>query len=360
MMKFIEHLNQQTIGQTHGSDTWTTSCTSTSVTTHRHGKANDMSIWFICEVLTRTSKRDHYGSDLDIRKQKELSQVFRRQKDKEFPTSQLILHYKNTWNGKVCTGRSTLRNRKIQNANINHHHLQAGHQAQHGGVHHLGTKVGRNGTRMGGKTKGWEGQCRIHASNGLWKQLARARSLIVVHANPWVLVPCLVLQQLCFFIEIICTTSQFLKLLWLFYLVVVFFWQFSRPDSSNSQERDGWCRHHTCLYEACAQFSRARMTSDVSLTFGSRARRSCAILKRVSSLHHVLVRCSCWSFSSDCFFSCLFSVTTLSLVNTFGWNQKSSPASLLDGVECLAAWPIRLQTQNEKMEKPKKWHNVKM
>ena len=37
----------------------------------------------------------------------------------------------------------------------NHHHhphLQAGHQAQHGGVRYLGTKVGKNGTHMGGKT----------------------------------------------------------------------------------------------------------------------------------------------------------------------------------------------------------------
>ena len=81
---------------------------SISATTHRHGKENDMSIWFICEVLTRTSKRDHYGSDLGIRKQKALSQVFKTRKDKEFPTFQwildlvrttnMILQYKNTWN----------------------------------------------------------------------------------------------------------------------------------------------------------------------------------------------------------------------------------------------------------------------
>ena len=38
------------------------------ITTNRHGKENDMSIWFICEVLTRTRKRDH-GSDLGRKKE---------------------------------------------------------------------------------------------------------------------------------------------------------------------------------------------------------------------------------------------------------------------------------------------------
>ena len=52
-------------------------------------------------------------------------------------------------------GGSTLRNRKVQNAN-NNHHLQAGHQAQHGGVRHLGIDIGKNGTLMGGKTKNGE------------------------------------------------------------------------------------------------------------------------------------------------------------------------------------------------------------
>ena len=35
------------------------------------------------------------------------------------------------------------------------------------------------------------------------------------------------------------------------------------------------------------------------------------------------------------FLSYLFSATTLSLVNPFGWNEKSSHETLLDGVECL-------------------------
>ena len=42
---------------------------------------------------------------------------------------------------------------KFRSANNHHHHLQAGHQAQHGGVRHLGTKVGTTDTHMGGKTK---------------------------------------------------------------------------------------------------------------------------------------------------------------------------------------------------------------
>ena len=56
----------------------------------------------------------------------------------------------------------------------------------------------------------------------------------------------------------------------------------------------------------------------------------------------VLVRCPCWSCSSDCLLSYLFSVTTLGLVNTADWNQRSPRASPLNGVACLAAWPIRL------------------
>ena len=70
----------------------------------------------------------------------------------------------------------------------------------------------------------------------------------------------------------------------------------------------------------------------------------CAILKVVSSLHHVLVRFACQSFSHDCFLSYLFSVTSLSLVNFFWLEPEVLPANLLDGLECLAVLPIRLQT----------------
>ena len=78
---------------------------------------------------------------------------------------------------------------------------------------------------------------------------------------------------------------------------------------------------------AYAHFSRAHLARD-DCTCGSRASRlkivkCCAILKIVSSLHHALVRCACCkSFSHGYFLSHLFSVTTLSLVNSFGWNPK--------------------------------------
>ena len=39
------------------------------------------------------------------------------------------------------------------NSERQHHHLQAGHQAQRGGVRHLGSQNDKNGTLMGGKTK---------------------------------------------------------------------------------------------------------------------------------------------------------------------------------------------------------------
>ena len=75
---------------------------------------------------------------------------------------------------KFPLGGVLLRNRKIQNAN-NYHHLQAGHQAQHGGLRHPGTKVGRNGIHMGRRKvvrQKVERQCQIHAPKGIWKQLA--------------------------------------------------------------------------------------------------------------------------------------------------------------------------------------------
>ena len=70
---------------------------------------------------------------------------------------------------------------KTQNSECQHHHLQAGHQAQHGGVRHLGTNFGKNGTLMGGKTKngrtkGKERQRQVHAPHSLRKLLAWART----------------------------------------------------------------------------------------------------------------------------------------------------------------------------------------
>ena len=66
--------------------------------------------------------------------------------------------------------------------------------------------------------------------------------------------------------------------------------------------------------------------------------------KQLSSLRHVLVRCAFHSFPSCRFISYLFSVTTFSVDNITGEEQIKPLAPLLTGVECLAAWPIQLQT----------------
>ena len=46
-----------------------------------------------------------------------------------------------------------MRNRKTQNADNHHHHLQVGYKAPHSGIRHLGTNIGKNGTLTGCKTK---------------------------------------------------------------------------------------------------------------------------------------------------------------------------------------------------------------
>ena len=56
-------------------------------------------------------------------------------------------------------------------------HLHAGHQAQHGGVRHPGTKVGKHGTHMCGKTKsgqteGEKDEGGVTLQEGFWKQSA--------------------------------------------------------------------------------------------------------------------------------------------------------------------------------------------
>ena len=78
---------------------------------------------------------------------------------------------------------------------------------------------------------------------------------------------------------------------------------------------------------------------------GSRLISVARFLKHCRPLHHVRVRCACHLFLSYCFISDLFSVTTFSLLDTFGCDQEVTFAPLLTGVECPAAWPIRLHTQ---------------
>ena len=114
-----------------------------------------------------------------------------------------------------------MQNRQVQNAH-NHRHLQAAHQAQHGGVRLHGIKVGRRGTRTDGKTinchiNGKAPQSRIHA--------------LEVQRCQWQL-KSFVLYQFFFFLQ------------WLLILAV------SRPDSSNCHERDAVYIYHNYL---CAQ-----------------------------------------------------------------------------------------------------------
>ena len=84
MTKFIEHLNLHTIAQMSGSSTSTLSRTSTLAMMHLIGRGHDITIWFIFEASTWTSKPDHCANALDTKKQTELLRVFSVLKDKEF------------------------------------------------------------------------------------------------------------------------------------------------------------------------------------------------------------------------------------------------------------------------------------
>ena len=87
----------------------------------------------------------------------------------------------------------------------------------------LGPTVGRNGTLMSGRTK--NGQ-----TNGEERQ-----SLTHAPKRP----------QLCP-TQPVSSDSMF-RLAALVFFLQLFFSAISRPDSSNCHERDGRCRHHTCL-----------------------------------------------------------------------------------------------------------------
>ena len=220
---------------------------------HRNGRENGMRTWFIYEVWTRRSRRNRCGRDQGTRKQTDHWQIYKSQKDKyKFITFQSV-------KGSFRTTNLTLHHvRGIQNAS-NHHHLQVCHQAQHGGVRLLRTKVGRNGTRTGGKTtngqtNGKERQSRIHAQNSRWKQFGVSEKFNVFKSNLWVLIPCSVLQQLFFFRdEHICTN---------FSVMIVFFWQFRVQAVATAMNvTRGVGTTLTCT-RAYAHFSRAHFTRD--------------------------------------------------------------------------------------------------
>ena len=83
------------------------------------------------------------------------------------------------------------------------------------------------------------------------------------------------------------------------------------------------CRQHTCFYARMRTFFSC--TVHASLMFWLEGLTTqCVCAKVISSLCHVAVGCPCQSFSSECFLTHLFAVTTFSVVHTDGWNQKST------------------------------------
>ena len=133
-----------------------------------------------------------------------------------------------------------LQNRKIQNVH-NHHHLQAGQQAQHGGVGLHGLKVGRNGTRTGGKTTNGQnnGEVRRHRTH---VQVAagnsmRKRQVQHCHHQP---------------VSLTAVLFHFLRSCWI--------WQFRTQPVATAVRATEGCRHHTNLYPRRRTFSRAHIT----------------------------------------------------------------------------------------------------
>ena len=171
-----------------------------------------MSIWFICEVLTRTSKRDHHGSDLGIRKQKGLSQVFKKsegqwvlcipvsereaseQQTRSFATrgSGMV---ESSWCGALCataefrTPTTIIIFKVVTKPNMV-------------GFVFLGIKLAKWHSYGWQDEKWWDKrldrQSWIHAPNQPLEAVGVSKKFNIVQARLWVLIPCLVLQQLCF------------------------------------------------------------------------------------------------------------------------------------------------------------------
>ena len=134
------------------------------------------------EVLTKTSRQDHHGERPGyLGSKKEKCQIYTSQKDKNkflFMFQQVTR--KRQQNRLDLSLQEYLELLSInwaeqfaepQNSRTpsNHHHLQAGHQAQHGGVRLYGLKFGRNGTRTGGRTTNGQnnGEVRQHRTRAL-------------------------------------------------------------------------------------------------------------------------------------------------------------------------------------------------
>ena len=162
----------------------------------------DMKAQSAWEASIPINKQDHCVNDLIIKHQQMLLSAFNELKAKKylrfqcFCAQDLITHWipqsNNTKNGWVSTGRR-----------ISRHLLpQHGQEAQRGGVLHLGTINGKNGTLKGGKPKNGTSDNNDNARVTL--KLAsgncrRAKKVSVVVKFTWIRTPCVVLRtsQIC-------------------------------------------------------------------------------------------------------------------------------------------------------------------
>ena len=117
-------------------------------------------------------------------------------------TTHWILTSKNSRNSQVFIGRSTLRNRKVLNANHHHHHLQADHQAHMVEFVILGPKLARMALSRVARQKVVGQKVRTTmrftlqiASGNCWHE----REARLLSKSTCVLIPFVVLHCSCFF-----------------------------------------------------------------------------------------------------------------------------------------------------------------
>ena len=107
------------------------------------------------------------------------------------------------------------------------------------------------------------------------------------------------------------------------------------------------CTDNTSPYaHTRALFSRcARSDARCDHTFGSRLDDLFVCLKSRFIIGHVFVGCSFNPFSSYFLSTCHLTDGTDYLTDATDWNQIKPPVQLRSGVDRLAIWPIRPQTQ---------------
>ena len=227
-MKPAELLSSHIIRQTYGSGIWITLHSSISVTTHQHDKGDDMSIWFLYEVLTRTSRWDHYGRDQDPTVK---STKVRRTSTSSFRFSkcqEVLKQWTRSFTARVPgIVTSPLDGVVCRTASTNHHHLVT--KLNMVEVVFLGPKLAEMAlTRMTGRQMVQKDDVEFTLTIFVGNSFSWARS--------W---------QLCFFYT------------WFeqnFLVVLLFLLKVSRPHSSNCHECDVMCRYNTCLYARIRAF----------------------------------------------------------------------------------------------------------